>query len=547
MAIRALGAKRFARSAHTRLLAVVLVAVAGAAHAEWVTVAKDREREVQLDLQTVIPAEAGVKVAWGRVLLAPDEAARLGFAAVRALNRFDCQKRTFTTVKRVYLDSDGVPLRDEAIAQPEPAPVVKGSVDERLWRAVCQPTSSQALQQLAQEALASTRSAMEPGGNGKAAAPSSPPPSAASSGKLPIGVDLADPNQLPPELAQQPVPNLLPVKPTVVGKPPTPAPTNPASASERATPPPTAPQPAPAPRQEAAARPKTATATTPAPTPLPPSAAKRPAPPVSGAKTETAEAKASTEAPSVAKKPPRQQPPRQLAAATRTPAATQKPPVATWQFTGANGPENWHRLDPTWKLCRSGKRQSPITVTDPVPAALTPPLWLTEPHPVRVDRTPQGVIVLEPQVVQRLWWRERLWELERATWHHPVLHPGRAGNYLGSWVVQWSSGGERLFIELPVAASPRTAPELLRLADYLITGRTGALRWDWRALLPGEERFWVYEGSEPWPPCREGVTWLLYAEGGEADPAAVAPLVQGSQTVRPVQPGNGRLVFAGER
>lgn len=73
MAIKALGAKRFAQSAHTRLLAVVLVAVAGAAHAEWVTVAKDREREVQLDLQTVIPAEAGVKVAWGRVLLAPDE------------------------------------------------------------------------------------------------------------------------------------------------------------------------------------------------------------------------------------------------------------------------------------------------------------------------------------------------------------------------------------------------------------------------------------------------------------------------------------------
>ncbi len=245
MASEAIGAKRLARYALSRLLAVVLAAVADVAHAEWMTIAKDREREVQLDLQTVLPAEAGVKVAWGRVLLAPDEAARLGFAAVRALNRFDCQKRTFTTVKRVYLDSDGVPLRDEAIAQPESAPVVKGSVDERLWRAVCQPTSPQALQQLAQEALASARSAMEPGGNGKAAAPSagssppapatapqSSPPLVASSGNLPIGVDLADPNQLPPELAQQPVPNLLPVKPAVVSKPPAPprpAPFRPAS------------------------------------------------------------------------------------------------------------------------------------------------------------------------------------------------------------------------------------------------------------------------------------------------------------------------------
>ncbi len=250
------------------------------------------------------------------------------------------------------------------------------------------------------------------------------------------------------------------------------------------------------------------------------------------------------------------QPPHQAAEAkARQPATSssrhsssgKRTTAAVWQYSGANGPNAWHRLDHAWQQCRSGKRQSLIAVTDSVPAALTPPVWMVEPHPVRVDRTPQGVIVLEPQGEQRLWWRERLWELERATWHHPVLHPGRSGTYLGSWVLQWSGGEERLFVELPVAASPRTAPELLRLADYLIAGRTWPLRWDWRALLPGEERFWVYEGSEPWPPCREGVTWLLYAEGGEADPVAIAALLRGPATVRSVQPRNGRLVFAGER
>lgn len=118
----------------------------------WETVLRDRNRQIQIDRGSVIQSDRGTKVAWARILLSPAEAAAQGYAIIQALNRFDCLNRSVVTVKRRYLDERNIVLKEEDVADPRPLLVTRNSVDERLWREVCQPPSAGDLERIAEEA-----------------------------------------------------------------------------------------------------------------------------------------------------------------------------------------------------------------------------------------------------------------------------------------------------------------------------------------------------------------------------------------------------------
>ncbi|WP_332670961.1 carbonic anhydrase [Aromatoleum sp.] len=138
------------------LFALLSLAMPAAAADHWELIVKDRERQVEIDRSTVIQSDNGAKVAWARIVLSPERAATEGYAAVKALNRFDCYNRSFFTVKRVYLDSRHLVLREEGVLDQSPVLAARNSVDERLWQEVCRPPSVGDLQKVAQQAAAVT-------------------------------------------------------------------------------------------------------------------------------------------------------------------------------------------------------------------------------------------------------------------------------------------------------------------------------------------------------------------------------------------------------
>ncbi len=154
----------------TPLAALVLAAGAFAADS-WEVVVRDRDRVVELDRSSIIQSDGGTKVAWGRIVLTPEEAARTGYATIKALNRYDCYNRSFFTIKRVYLDSRQVVLREEAVIDQSPILVARKGVDERLWSEVCRPPTTSELQKVAAEAGKSAETAMPEAPAGEAAKP----------------------------------------------------------------------------------------------------------------------------------------------------------------------------------------------------------------------------------------------------------------------------------------------------------------------------------------------------------------------------------------
>lgn len=144
------------------LLLLLSICASGVQAADWVTVAADPLRDIDIDRGSIIDSDGGTRVAWGRIQLKEEQARRTGYASVRALNRYDCRNRSFSIVRRVYESAQGDVLREETIDRPLVTPVRPGTVDERFFNEVCPPpakastarqaTELQRLKQLASEA-----------------------------------------------------------------------------------------------------------------------------------------------------------------------------------------------------------------------------------------------------------------------------------------------------------------------------------------------------------------------------------------------------------
>lgn len=209
------------------LLAALLIAQTGAAAfaADWQMVLSDRNRRVEIDRSSILSSDAGTKISWGRVVLTSDEAKASGYAMIKALNRYDCRNRSFVTIKRVYVDAEDNIVREEPVPDQTPLTVARNSVDERMWREVCDPPSAAELQKLASEAA-------------RLAAAPAPVPAPAAPIPAPTPTPTPVPTPAPTPAAAAPVPPAPAPAPT-----PAAAPMPPASArtqSGTVTPPPAA-------------------------------------------------------------------------------------------------------------------------------------------------------------------------------------------------------------------------------------------------------------------------------------------------------------------
>lgn len=532
------------------LILIALWSACAAQAADWQKVASDRGRRVELDRHSVLAAEAGKKVAWGRMVLMPDDAAKEGFYIVKALNRYDCRNQRFSILKRVFLREDHMVIREERIEEPKEMPIVAGTVDEKLYREICVPASTAELQKemqkLAREA-------------GEAAAPAKEPAPEAASPPPPAAKAPPQPAPRPPARAESKP------RPEVVAK-----------AEARPAPKPAAAKPEPpAPKPEAKAAPQAAAPAEPAKARLP---NVRPnfLPPIDRAALQELESVRQGTRPAVMKsgaaevphgEAPKPPPPVRagepakpaLAALRPSPAAAPAPlrltprPAAPrrhhdihWSYEGESGPAHWGELKPEWKLCASGERQSPIDIRDGIGVDLEPIQFDYQPGRVRIVDNGHTVQVNFP-AGSTLRVMGRHFELQQMHFHKPseervdgqqfdmvahLVHRDLEGR-LGVVAVLLERGAEHPFIQALWNNLPLERQQEMIPAQLL----------DPAALLPEKRDYYTYMGSLTTPPCSEGVLWMVLKQ-----PVAVSPEQIGifgrlhPMNARPLQQAKGRLI-----
>ncbi|MBU0601357.1 MAG: carbonic anhydrase family protein [Gammaproteobacteria bacterium] len=461
--------------------------------ADWHTISTERGKKIEIDRDSVLRAEGGKKVAWGRLVLTDADAQKTGYAMVQALNRYDCQSLKFATIKRVYLDANLKILREERTGSDSEISLLPGTLDEKLFREVCQPPAPEELRQVAEQAgrAALTAAAAADTGHVERAEFVNIKPDlreAAAQAKEEMGAKAkAGAEGAPDKAKAAAAAHAAPAREAPAAKPPV------VSRSEIPLP-----MPAPAPRKRAP-RAKPA-----------PVAALEPAHAAKGA-----------------------------------PEAPHHGDIH-WSYEGAFGPENWGKLKPEWAQCGEGRTQSPIDIRDGIKVDLPPIVFdyrttyftiIDNGHTVQVNVGEGSTITVSG----------KRYELLQFHFHKPSEERVNGRNYdMVAHLVHKDYDG-RLAVVAVLIERGMEHPLFNTIWAYLPLQKNVESRpdvsIDLANLLPAGRDYFTFMGSLTTPPCSEGVTWMVMKEPLQLSQEQIGIFSHlYRNNARPVQAANSRLI-----
>lgn len=217
---------------------------------------------------------------------------------------------------------------------------------------------------------------------------------------------------------------------------------------------------------------------------------------------------------------------------------------AEWKWGGDLGPSHWGSLDPSFALCDTGRRQSPVDLTG-AQHAPTSALRLAYHH--ATFRTVDNGHTIEAEVEGRaggIVLGSTRYELVQFHFHAPSEHTLAGRGYaMELHLVHRAADGRLAVIGVLIREGGENAA-LAELFEHVpAKGAAGELELDPSALLPPDRAGYRYEGSLTTPPCTEGVRWIVMREPIELSAGQLLAFKHRYfGTVRPVQPLNGRML-----
>lgn len=504
------------------LPALPTLAAPAPAHS-WQLIDKRNSERISLDKARISRLSNGNTAAWSRLTLGfdiPDSHTGVRYTTIEALNSYNCSKREYVTLKRIYVDSKGHAVREERVDAPRTVSIEAGSFEEKLLPHVCKPRAVGEMKELAEQIVA----AMNP-----------PAKTAPARNTQAAVVTVAD-------AGKSPLIELPRIDPSMVEKPPAPRPTKPEikkpvneKATEKAEKPSTEVQEKQAEENPPAFAGKKGKASAPSPTAAPDYHTGA----VSRAEIERQLATFGPRKPRAA-----------AAKSAAAPAGGGKKHTATkpthWSYEGKGGPEAWAHISPDNHACDSGKRQSPIDIGDgirvdlePIKFAYGPTPWsvLDNGHTVQVN-IPEGLSITV---------MGRSYQLLQFHFHKPAEERVNGRSYdMVAHFVHKDADGRLAVVAVLMEKGPehplvQTIWNNLPLEQGMLVTPSSLL--DLSKLLPEIRDYWTYMGSLTTPPCTEGVLWMVMKQPLQVSAEQIAIFGRlYPHNARPIQPSNNRLI-----
>ena len=232
-----------------------------------------------------------------------------------------------------------------------------------------------------------------------------------------------------------------------------------------------------------------------------------------------------------------------------TPSETAAATPAAWSYSGANGPDTWGTLDPTYTTCVDGTAQSPIDITKTTGADLENITFnyvageagvFNNGHTVEAEPMAAGedTIVLDGATYPFLQFH----------FHAPSEHAVNGEHYpLEVHFVHKTDAGDIAVVGVFIKegkANKAWQPFVDLISKATDNPEDSLTTLDWAAMLPSNQTTYRYDGSLTTPGCAEGVKWNVMTTPIEMSADQIAAFVGAyANNARPVQPLNDREVL----
>ena len=232
-------------------------------------------------------------------------------------------------------------------------------------------------------------------------------------------------------------------------------------------------------------------------------------------------------------------------------ASAQQETLVLWNLFGSAGSDYRSNLQPDFKGCAVGERQSPVDIQnapeqpDLAPIRfdykLSPLKIINNGHTVQVNYEPGSGITVDGLSMA----------LKQFHFHHPsettidgrhydlelhLVHLDPAANRTAVVAVLIQSGAENPLLRVLLANLPQNVGEEVARKKIVINAAS---------FLPGDQNYYVYDGSLTTPPCTQPVRWYVMKTVIEASPSQIAAFAKlYPDNARPLQPLDGRTIAA---
>jgi carbonic anhydrase len=220
-----------------------------------------------------------------------------------------------------------------------------------------------------------------------------------------------------------------------------------------------------------------------------------------------------------------------------------------WGYSGLYNPEDWHKADPSFALCKEGKNQTPINI-NPQYDVVLPDLELSygqkgetilnNGHTVQVPFPEGNSLTVAGGAV---------YSLLQVHFHTPSENTleGRSFPLEAHFVHQDAKGNLLVLAVLYQDGEKNPGLESLWESMPRVAGGTEQLpeKFDPMSILPASMEYMYFNGSLTTPPCDEGVRWCVLKTPltVSRDQAGALLAVMHGPNNRPLQPVNARPVL----
>lgn len=228
--------------------------------------------------------------------------------------------------------------------------------------------------------------------------------------------------------------------------------------------------------------------------------------------------------------------------------------VATipYGYTGPQAPWRWSDIQEDWKICGTGKKQSPIDISGAKMDAKLKALKFNYQHGTTklflANQTLQGSVEFGS-------WLDidgDRYDLKHVTFHTPSEH--RVNGLPYEMEIQFHHqelSGKRAAVAVLIAAGSSNS-SLSRMEEKLprYEGEESVLdRFQWTDIILSKKRtYWQYTGSLTTPPCTEGINWIVLTETTPATTKEIDKIsALQKNNARPTQELHGRPVHRSNR